>query len=333
MPLGDVLLRVEGLTAGFDGGGRFVPVVRGVDFTIARGETLGLVGESGSGKTVTALSIVRLLRPPGRIQAGRIIFEDRDLLALDEAAMRSVRGGGIGFVFQEPAAALSPVFTIGDQIAEAIVAHGGTGWREARRLSIDLLEAVRMTDASQRAREYPHQLSGGLRQRAMIAIALACRPPLLIADEPTAALDATIQAEILELLRDLAQRFGLALLLVAHDLGVVAQAADRVAVMYAGEIVEQGETGTVLGAPAHPYTQGLLASLPGRLNAPDGRLRPIEGSMPTPGRLPTGCAFEPRCPARFDRCRSEHPAAWATTAPPDCVPRVSRCHLAQPGRS
>jgi oligopeptide/dipeptide ABC transporter ATP-binding protein len=332
MPLGDVLLRVEGLTAGFHAGGRFVPVVRGVDFTIARGETLGLVGESGSGKTVTALSIVRLLRPPGRIHAGRIVFEDRDLLALDEGAMRSVRGGRIGFVFQEPAAALSPVFTIGDQIAEAIVAQGGTGWREARRLAIDFLEAVRVADAAQRAREYPHQLSGGLRQRAMIAIALACRPPLLIADEPTAALDATIQAEILELLRDLGQRFGLALLLVAHDLGVIAQAADRVAVMYAGEIVEQGETAAVLGAPAHPYTQGLLASLPGRLNGPDGRLRPIAGSMPTPGHQPTGCAFEPRCPARFDRCRSEHPAAWATAAP-DRAPRVSRCHLAQPGRS
>ena len=332
MPPSDVLLRVDGLTAGFDARGRFVPVVRGVDFTIARGETLGLVGESGSGKTVTALSIVRLLRPPGRIQAGRIVFENRDLLALDEAAMRSVRGGGIGFVFQEPAAALSPVFTIGDQIAEAIVAHGGADWREARRLAIDLLEAVRVPDAPQRAHEYPHQLSGGLRQRAMIAIALACRPPLLIADEPTAALDATIQAEILELLRDLGQRFGVALLLVAHDLGVVAQAADRVAVMYAGEIVEHGETGAVLGGPAHPYTRGLLASLPGRPTGPDGRLRPIEGSMPVPGHLPPGCAFEPRCPSRFDRCRLEHPAAW-TTAPPDRAPRVSRCHLAQPGCS
>jgi len=332
MPPGDVLLRVEGLVAGFDAGGRFVPVVRGVDFTLARGETLGLVGESGSGKTVTALSIVRLLRPPGRIHAGRIIFQDRDLLALDETAMRSVRGGGIGFVFQEPAAALSPVFTIGDQIAEAIVAHGSAGWREARRLAVDLLEAVRMTDAPRRAREYPHQLSGGLRQRAMIAIALACRPPLLIADEPTAALDATIQAEILDLLRDLGQRFGLALLLVAHDLGVVAQAADRVAVMYAGEIVEHGETAAVLGAPAHPYTRGLLASLPGRLSGPDGRLRPIGGAMPAPGLLPPGCAFEPRCPFRFDRCRSEHPVAW-TTAPPGGAPRVSRCHLAQPGRS
>jgi oligopeptide/dipeptide ABC transporter ATP-binding protein len=332
MPVGDLLLRVDGLTAGFDVGGRFVPVVRGIDFTIARGETLGLVGESGSGKTVTALSIVRLLRPPGRIEGGRIVFEQRDLLALDEAAMRSVRGGGIGFVFQEPAAALSPVYTIGDQIAEAIVVHGGAGWREARRRAIDLLEAVRMTDAPQRAREYPHQLSGGLRQRAMIAVALACRPPLLIADEPTAALDATIQAEILELLRDLGQRFGLALLLVAHDLGVVAQAADRVAVMYAGEIVEHGETGAVLGRPSHPYTQGLLSSLPGRPIGRDGRLRPIEGTMPLPGHLPPGCAFEPRCPARFDRCRSEHPVAWAVE-PADGPPRMSRCHLAQPGRS
>jgi peptide/nickel transport system ATP-binding protein len=332
MPDRDLLLRVEGLTAGFDVGGRFVSVVRGVDLTIARGETLGLVGESGSGKTVTALSVMRLLGPPGRILSGRIVFQGRDLLALDEAAMRRVRGSEIGFVFQEPAAALSPVFTIGDQIAEAIVAHGRAGWREARRRAIDLLEAVRMADAPQRAREYPHQLSGGLRQRAMIAIALACGPPLVIADEPTAALDATIQAEILELLRDLRERFGLALLLVAHDLGVVAQAADRVAVMYAGQIVEHGETRDVLDAPSHPYTQGLLASLPGRVTRPDGGLQAIEGSMPAPAHLPAGCVFEPRCPSRFDRCRSEPPPAW-TMARPGRAPRVSRCHLAQPGRS
>ena len=324
----DPILRVEQLTAGFDVGGRLLAAVQDVSFTIAPGETLGLVGESGSGKTVTALSIVRLLRRPGRIVSGRVLFEGRDVLPLDEAAMRDVRGAGIGFIFQEPMAALSPVFTIGDQIAEAIVVHRQAGWPEARRRAVALLEAVRVPDAANRARDYPHQLSGGLRQRVMIAVALACRPPLLIADEPTTALDVTIQAEILELLRDLRDRHGLAVLLITHDLGVVARAADTMAVMYAGRIVEHGRTGDVLREPRHPYTQGLLTSIPGSAMTAGGRLRAIEGMVPSLGQLPAGCAFEPRCPLRIDRCRSEQPGLSHRTAP-DQPPHTVRCHVGE----
>jgi peptide/nickel transport system ATP-binding protein len=322
------LLRVEGLTAGFDVGGRLLAAVQDVGFTISPGETLGLVGESGSGKTVTALSIVRLLHPPGRIVSGRVVFQDRELLSLDEGGMRAVRGAGIGFVFQEPAAALSPVFPVGDQIAEAIVVHGQAGWAEARRRAVGLLDAVRVPDAASRARDYPHQLSGGLRQRVMIAVALACRPPLVIADEPTTAVDVTIQAEILELLRDLRDRHGLALLLITHDLGVVAQSADTVAVMYAGRVVEHGHTRDVLAAPKHPYTQGLLASVPGSSRSVGGRLRAIEGVVPSLGQLPAGCAFEPRCPFRIDRCRAEQPDVSHTT-PAGQRAHVVRCHVAE----
>jgi peptide/nickel transport system ATP-binding protein len=326
MAAADPLLRVEGLTAGFDVHGRLLPAVQDVSFTIAAGETLGLVGESGSGKTVTALSIVRLLRHPGRIASGRIIFQGRDLLSLDNEAVRNVRGAGIGFIFQEPMAALSPVFTVGDQIAEAIVVHRQAGWPEARRRAVDLLEAVRVPDAANRAREYPHQLSGGLRQRVMIAVALACRPPLLIADEATTALDVTLQAEILELLRDLRDRHGLALLLITHDLGVVAQAADAVAVMYGGRIVEHGGAGDLLRAPRHPYTQGLLASIPGNAPGKGGRLRTIDGVVPSLGQLPRGCAFEPRCPLRIDRCNVEQPAPSDATVRGE-RPHIVRCHV------
>jgi peptide/nickel transport system ATP-binding protein len=322
----DSLLRVEGLTAGFDVGGRLLPAVQDVSFAISPGETLGLVGESGCGKTVTALSIVRLLRRPGRIVGGQIVFQGGDLLSLDEAGMRRVRGARIGFIFQEPMAALSPVFSVGDQIAEAIVVHGQAGWPEARRRAVGLLEAVRVPDAASRASEYPHQLSGGLRQRAMIAVALACRPPLIIADEPTTALDVTIQAEILELLRDLRDRYGLALLLITHDLGVVAQTADTMAVMYAGRIVEHGLTLDVLSEPRHPYTQGLLASMPGGAASSGQRLRTIDGQVPTLGQLPRGCAFEPRCPLRFDRCRLEGPGL-SSGITPGSLAQVVRCHL------
>jgi oligopeptide/dipeptide ABC transporter ATP-binding protein len=300
--------------------------VRDVSFTISQGETLGIVGESGCGKSVTALSIVRLLQPPGRIASGRIVFDGRDLLSLDEEDIRSVRGAGIGFIFQEPGAALSPVYTIGDQIAEAMVVHGQAGWPEARRRAVDLLDAVRVPDAAGRARDYPHQLSGGLRQRVMIAIALACGPQLVIADEPTTALDATIQAGILELLRDLRDRRHLALLLITHDFGVVAQEADTVAVMYAGRIVERGRTLDVLRAPRHPYTQGLLSSIPGRGAATSARLRAINGVVPSPGHIPAGCAFEPRCPVRMARCRSEMPPASAVSGPGE-VPHAVHCHL------
>jgi peptide/nickel transport system ATP-binding protein len=259
----DPLLAVDGLSVSFpapDGGE--ARVVADVGFEIRKGETLGLVGESGSGKSMTALSIMRLVPPPGRIVSGTIAFEGRDLLALSEPAMREVRGARISLIFQEPATALNPVFTVGDQIGEALIVHRRADRRGARRRAIDLLAAVGITDPSRRVDDYPHQLSGGMRQRVMIAIALACEPPLVIADEPTTALDVTIQAQILDLLRDLQARLGLALLLITHNLGVIAEMADRVAVMYAGRIVEQADVRPLFRTPQHPYTQALLASVP-----------------------------------------------------------------------
>jgi oligopeptide/dipeptide ABC transporter ATP-binding protein len=297
----DTLLRVDGLTTVFRlRDGRDVPAVNGVSFTIGPRETLGLVGESGSGKSVTALSIMRLVMPPGRITAGRIEFEGRDLLTLDERDMRAVRGRRIGFVFQEPMVALDPVYTIGYQITETLGVHGLARGDAARRRAIELLDAVRVPDPARRVREYPHQLSGGLRQRAMIALALSADPALLIADEPTTALDVTVQAEILDLLRDLRSRFSLSLLLISHDLGVVAEMADRVAVMYCGRIVEEAPTEVLFASPAHPYTRGLLACVPG---GTDGRrLVAIPGSVPGLDQLPAGCAFAPRCESRMDAC-------------------------------
>jgi oligopeptide/dipeptide ABC transporter ATP-binding protein len=282
-----------------------VPAVDDVSFDIRAGETLGLVGESGSGKSVTALSIMRLVQPPGRIAGGRVIFKGRDLLSIAEGEMRRVRGAEIALIFQEPTTALNPVFTVGDQIAEALFVHGRGTRREARAMAVDLLAAVRIHDPHLRARDYPHQLSGGMRQRVMIAIALACRPSLVIADEPTTALDVTIQAQILDLLREMKSAFNLSLLLVTHDLGIVAETADRVAVMYAGRIVETGPVRAIFRAPGHPYTRGLLESIPG--GAPGQRLRAIEGSVPLIGRLPPGCAFNPRCPDRFEPCATEPP--------------------------
>jgi peptide/nickel transport system ATP-binding protein len=300
------LVVVDRLTTGFDVGGRFVPAVNDLTLTIARGETLGLVGESGSGKSLTALSILRLVEPPGRIAGGRVLFGGRDLLTLPEHEIRRVRGAQIALIFQEPMTALNPVFTIGDQIAETLVVHGLASWSEARRRAVDLLADVRLPDPEQRARDYPHQLSGGMRQRALIATALACRPALVIADEPTTALDVTIQGQILDLLRELKARYGLSLLLITHDLGVSAQTADRVAVMYAGRLVEQGAVRQVFAQPAHPYTQGLLASMPG--TAAGGRLKAIDGVVPTPETIGPGCAFAPRCPHRFAPCTADVPA-------------------------
>ena len=256
------LLDVQHLTVVFDGSPA-VTAVDDVSFQIAAGETLGLVGESGSGKSVTAFSILRLLQPPGRVSSGQVLFEGRDLLALPEREMRAVRGARISLIFQEPMTALNPVMRVGDQIAEAPLVHGQATKSEARARAIDLLNAVRIPDAAQRVRDYPHQLSGGMRQRVMIAIALACRPPLIIADEPTTALDVTIQAQVLELLRDLKAEFNLALLLITHDFGVVAEMADRVAVMYKGKLVEQGPVRQILRDPAHEYTRSLLAAVPG----------------------------------------------------------------------
>lgn len=299
------LLEVERLTTVFDVGGRPAAAVDGVSFAVGAGETLGLVGESGSGKSLTALSILRLVPPPGRIVSGAVRFRGRDLLRVSEAELRAVRGAGIGLVFQEPAAALTPVFTIGSQIVETLVVHGRAHGRAARLRALELLRAVRMPEPERHFREYPHQLSGGLRQRAMIALALAASPALVIADEPTTALDATVQAEILDLLAALRAEYGLGLLLITHDFGVIAGTADRVAVMYAGRIVEEGSVRDVLGDPRHPYTRALLESIPG--GTPGAPLKAIPGTVPALGQLPPGCAFAPRCPARFAACDERPP--------------------------
>jgi oligopeptide/dipeptide ABC transporter ATP-binding protein len=317
---GAPLLRVEHLTTVFDTPRGPIAAVDDVSFEIRAGETLGLVGESGSGKSVTALSLMRLVQPPGRIASGRILFEGRDLRDLSEREMQGIRGARIALIFQEPMTALNPVFTIGDQLAETLTVHGRASGREARRRAIELLEAVRIPDAAARAGDYPHQLSGGQRQRVLIAMALACRPALVIADEPTTALDVTIQAEILDLLREMKTAYQLSLLLITHDLAVVAGTADRVAVMYAGRIVEEAPVQALFESPQHPYTRGLLGSIPG--GAPGRRLRAIEGAVPALGSLPPGCAFSPRCPDRFDPC---------TTTPPDDATvgpdHTAKCYL------
>jgi len=265
------LLDVQRLTVVFEGARSRVTAVDDVSFQIASGETLGLVGESGSGKSVTAFSILRLLQPPGRVTGGRILFEGQDLLALTERKMREVRGARISLIFQEPMTALNPVMRVGAQIAEALTVHGQAGSREAHDRAVALLEAVHIPDAARRARDYPHQLSGGMRQRVMIAVALACHPALVIADEPTTALDVTIQAQVLDLLRELRAKYSLALLLITHDFGIIAEMADRVAVMYRGAIVEQGPVRQILRAPAHDYTQSLLAAVPGLGSDPGTR--------------------------------------------------------------
>jgi len=319
----DPLLSVEHLTTVFDTASGPVPAVDDVSFEIREGETLGLVGESGSGKSVTAFSIMRLVQPPGRIRSGRVVFKGRDLLELPDRDMRKVRGAQIALVFQEPMTALNPVFTIGDQIRETLLVHGRATKQDAGAQAVALLEAVRMPDAAARVRDYPHQLSGGMRQRVLIAMALACRPSLVIADEPTTALDVTIQAEILDLLREMKTALGLSLLLITHDLGVIAGTADRVAVMYAGRIVETGSVRDVFHRPQHPYTRGLLASIPGGVRGE--RLRAIDGAVPMLGALPPGCAFNPRCPDRFDPCTLAPPGDYIVGAD-----HTAKCFLHDP---
>jgi len=310
----EYLLEVRGLRTCFFTDAGVVKAVDDVSFRIASGEVLGLVGESGCGKTVAALSLMRLVPRPGRIVGGEVVFKGRDLMALPEPAMRALRGAEIGFVFQEPASALNPVFTIGYQVAESLMIHRGLSRREATKEAVGMLEEVALPDAARRVHEYPHQLSGGMRQRVMIAIALICGPSLLIADEPTTALDVTIQAQILDLLGRLRDKYRLTILLITHDLGVVAQMADRVAVMYAGRIVEEASTRDLFHAPLHPYTAGLLRSIPGQGPAPGrGRLRGVEGSVPDLLHLPAGCAFGPRCPDVMPECRDAVPAVL----PPD----------------
>jgi len=314
------VLSVRELTAVFDLPSGPATAVDAVSFDIAAGETLGLVGESGSGKSVTALSIVRLLRAPGRVSGGQVRYKNQDLRSLTERGMRAVRGKEIGFVFQEPMTALDPVYTIGAQIMEALQVHGLGRGAAARTRAVELLEAVRIPGAAARLDDYPHQLSGGMRQRVCIAIAIACGPQLLIADEPTTALDVTIQAEILDLLRDMRRHLGLAMLLITHDLGVIAETADRVAVMYSGRIIEQGPVRDVLRDPQHPYTRGLLASMPG--GSRGDLLHPIEGAVPLLGAFPSGCTFHPRCPVRLDVCATAVPGP--VRRPPE---RMVRCFL------
>jgi oligopeptide/dipeptide ABC transporter ATP-binding protein len=316
----EVLLAVDRLRTVFDTSTGPVTAVDDISFEIRPGETLSLVGESGSGKSVTALSIMRLVQPPGRVAGGRILFKGRDLLTLDERQMREVRGAAISLIFQEPMTALNPVFTIGDQLAETLSVHGRARGREARKQAADLLDAVRIPNATARLGEYPHQLSGGMRQRVLIAMALACRPALVIADEPTTALDVTIQAQILDLLREMKAAFNLSLLLITHDLGVVAETADRGAVMYAGRIVETGPVRSMFRTPQHPYTRGLLASIPG--GRPGERLHAIDGSVPRLGALPRGCAFHPRCPDRFEPCTTEPPPDYVAGAE-----QTAKCYL------
>jgi len=308
----DTLLSVQNLTTVFETRPHAVVAVNDVSFEIRKGETLGLVGESGSGKSVTAFSMIRLVQPPGRIAGGRVIFQGRDLLALPERDMRHVRGAGIGFVFQEPMAALNPVMKVGAHIAEALLVHGLATRSNARGRAIELLRAVKITDPEKRVDDYPHQLSGGMRQRVMMAVALACKPPLVIADEPTTALDVTVQAQILDLLRDMKRQFDLSLLLITHDLGVIAETADRVAVMYAGRIVEQGTVRDIFHDPKHPYTRGLLASIPG--GSAGSRLKAIDGTVPSLANLPPGCSFAPRCPARMPICDTVFPAVTPISA-------------------
>ncbi len=288
------LLSVDHLTTVFDTAGGPLPAVDDVSFEIRAGETLGLVGESGSGKSVTALSIMRLVQPPGRVAGGRLLFKGRDLLTLDDREMQRVRGAQIALIFQEPMTALNPVIRIGAQIAETLLVHGRATRREAMVKAVELLRTVRITNPEARVADYPHQLSGGMRQRVLIAMALACQPSLIIADEPTTALDVTIQAEILELLREMQSALDLSLLLITHDLGVIAGTADRVAVMYAGRIVETGPVRDIFRNPGHPYTRGLLASMPGGHSG--RRLRAIEGSVPLLGDAAAGMRLQPALP-------------------------------------
>ena len=302
------LLEVGNLQTHFLTRGGVVRAVDGVSWDVEAGETVALVGESGCGKSVTALSIMRLVAPPaGRIVGGQVIFKGRDLLTLGEEEMRRVRGREIGMIFQEPMTSLNPVLTIGRQLTEGLEIHLGMSGDDAKRRAAELLGMVGIPDPARRLAQYPHQFSGGMRQRVMIAMALSCSPELVIADEPTTALDVTIQAQILELMKDLARRLGVAMLIITHNLGVVARYADRVNVMYAGRIIERATARELYGRPCHPYTLGLLRSVP-RLDEPRrARLAPIDGQPPDLTRLPPGCAFAPRCAFRVERCATEVP--------------------------
>jgi peptide/nickel transport system ATP-binding protein len=314
MVLANVVLDVEGLRTELRTGRGVIKAVDGVSFALDRGETLAIVGESGCGKSMTALSIMRLVpEPPGRIVGGSVKLDGQDLLRLDDEAMRAVRGNDVSMIFQEPMTSLNPVLSIGSQISEAVRLHQDLPKSAAMDKAVDMLRRVRIPEPAQRAREYPHQLSGGMRQRAMIAMALACNPKVLIADEPTTALDVTIQAQILDLILSLQQELGTAIILITHDLGVVAETARRVIVMYAGRKIEEAEVERLFAAPQHPYTNGLLASIPrlalvaGESSHGSHRLKEIPGMVPSLADLPPGCAFAPRCSFADERCRREFP--------------------------
>ncbi|MGG3884591.1 ABC transporter ATP-binding protein [Brevibacillus panacihumi] len=298
------LLEIKGLKTYFQTEEGVVPAVDGVDIVVYEGETVGIVGESGCGKSVTSLTTMRLT--PGKVVAGSISFQERDLLALSDEEMRKVRGNEMAMIFQEPMTSLNPVFTIGQQISEAIEIHMQYSKQQARARAIDMLKLVGIPRAEQIVDEYPHQLSGGMRQRVMIAMAMSCNPKLLIADEPTTALDVTIQAQILDLMRELKEKHNTSIMMITHDLGVVAEMCDRVIVMYAGKVVEEADVVTLFTNPKHPYTQGLMKSIP-RLNGTDERLYSIKGSVPIPGTLRKGCTFAPRCEYATDICRQEIP--------------------------
>ncbi len=324
-PPTDTLLDVRGLKTYFHVMDGTVPAVDGISFQLHRGGTLGIVGESGSGKSVTALTIMRLLEiPPAEVPDGEIWFDGRDLLSLTEDEMRHVRGNEIAMIFQEPLTSLNPVFTVGDQIAEQVRLHLKLSQKESRAKAIESLRLVGIPGPERRVKQYPHELSGGMRQRVMIAMALSCEPKLLIADEPTTALDVTIQAQILELLNVIQERTRSSLILITHDLGVVAEMVENIVVMYCGEIVEQGTVEDVLLAPRMPYTMGLIDSIPS-VQKRGGRLSAIKGVVPSPFNLPPACRFEPRCPFAWESCRTE-PPELRSIGPG----RLARCHLHSP---
>jgi oligopeptide/dipeptide ABC transporter ATP-binding protein len=320
------LLEIKGLRTHFFTQDGTVKAVDGVSFEIGHGQTLGVVGESGCGKSITSLSVMRLIERPGKIVDGEIKLNGEDLLKQSNEEMRDIRGDQVSMIFQEPMTSLNPVFTCGSQIAEAVQQHTAMSARESWDRAVEMLALVGIPDAKRRAKEYPHQLSGGMRQRVMIAMALSTNPDLLIADEPTTALDVTIQAQILQLMRDLREKNRMAIMLITHDLGVVAEMADEVVVMYAGKVVERGDVRTIFGTPHHPYTQGLLHSIP-RLDERVERLEVIKGTVPSPYNLPTGCLFKRRCPNRMPICDSAPPFRDVGTD------HVSRCWLTPTGEA
>ncbi len=301
------ILKINNLATSFFTDAGEVQAVRGIDLEVDKGQTLGLVGESGCGKSVTALSVMRLVPRPGKIIAGEVLYEGKNIINLPQSDMQRLRGGDIAMIFQEPLTSLNPVFHIGEQIAEAIIIHQNVGKKEAMNRAIEMLTHVGIPSAEKRVRDYPHQLSGGMRQRAMIAMALSCHPNILIADEPTTALDVTIQAQILELIDKLQEEMGMAMMLITHDLGIVAQSVDMIAIMYSGKIVERANTAALLEEPLHPYTQGLLASIPVMGGEKRKPLKAIEGVVPNLINLPKGCTFCDRCPKAASDCREREP--------------------------